>query len=564
MKLTNLLLAVGVALPVAAACSLGGCGSEDDAGGAPVSSQTGGQDAGADALAPGVDGGTSGPKALLQWSDLKWIGSYAIPDTYPTADNGYPKGIALRWVGNEPYPRLYLNFLGSKLFECQPTAPPSTDAPTPLPVLGYLGDPSGGLRPTGYPGAELFEVLGLHWDETDRRLYWSMWKDYDKGDMPDWGFSTLTDAAPSVMKTEGVWTSSRSSGYGNQWHSSLVGIPTWFANEYLGGRRLLLGFGGSRSMTGGPKHWGLAAFAAHPIDLTRDRATPYYQGHEYAGGLIPLSGHPAHSGLFATRLTWSGDWFEGSPGFNIVADRILGGGVWIDLPTKHGFLLSMLGMESPWRNATKPAQTVVTQKALAGATQITVADPPTDWAYHDLIFIQSNLARPGGNGNFGAGEWPHPLYGTSGGPYGEMVAITSVSGNVVTFERTDGGFHYTAGGLQADVEAGAAVIAGNSYWDAVVPSTRIVPQTLCFDPMQFAEVAQGKRQWNDVTWAWGRDSIWPDLPRHMPGGNIINTFNNAVDMAWDERTHRLYVLRGAGPLPTGPWSPSRIYVFQID
>lgn len=511
----------------------------------------------------------TGERALLTWADFTWLGAYANPTT-PGTDNGYPSGLTHRYVGSEPYPRLYLNYhVGNHLFEVRLNGEPSKTSPANVTTLGDLGRLSDGwLPPTSYPGYSEFRTWGLHWDETDQRLYWGQWKRYDGGDTPDCGMATLTDTTPSVVTTHGVWTLSRSTPnglYGNQWHYGMTAIPVWFAQAYLGGQRLAVGFGGGRSMiASGPKHIGLALFAMNPIDLTRDQQTPYYQGYLYQGGLTPLSGHPYGGGVstFGLRGTLCGDWYENVAGYRWTGNDQVGSAVWIDTGTKHGFVHTLAACEAVFAPT---ARTTVAVAAPAGATTLTLTDSPADLRAGDILWVQSQRRRTGGNGVFDLPTWTappgEPAYTNDGlGPHGEAVRVTSVSGAVVNVVTTN--TYVDGGGLIGAVSAGAAVIMGVAYYDAIVPTSRRRPQWYCYDPLRFAEVAQGTRTWTDVPYAWVQDQPFPDQPVTGMGGNWEECFGQAVDYSFDARTNRLYVLKQWGIFASATWGTC-LHVYQV-
>jgi hypothetical protein len=209
-------------------------------------------------------------------------------------------------------------------------------------VVKHWGNIYGGTLVDESGGGGTVYVYGLYWDETDQRLYWNYGDSYNVAapDNPCFGYSTLGSSAVSY----GPWRM----GNCKPFQFGITGIPTSFANQYLRGNRLGIGFGGRASAeSAGPVSDGPALAAISPPSSARlseissiimlnypcnpGAGDPYYCRRP-AGytDTITAAGHPR--GPFGNYGGWQ--WM----------DFIFQGGVWIDMPSKHGFLnLPVLG-----------------------------------------------------------------------------------------------------------------------------------------------------------------------------------------------------------------------------
>ena len=282
-------------------------------------------------------------KTVVRNSDFEYLGAFAMPvdvgcggwqSYYPSA------GLAVRRVDAS------LRFLsgahvysGGLIYETDyPGLSLTAGAWPEATVVGqpcdiYAGRKRLGTEPEAFGFAN--ETHGLFWDDRTQRLYWSF-GDYYNGDRSNdnvLGYTTFGDGGV----TRGPWRSVD----GNVTHSQRVrggtlAIPDSFANAYLGGRSLGIGFGGYYSIIG-PGSMGPTLYA---ID----------QPSGDGGTIDPLVliNHPADFSLaqsWAVRPTnyWidSIDWAltpSGDRGYWAPADWIGGAAVWIDEPQKHGLL----------------------------------------------------------------------------------------------------------------------------------------------------------------------------------------------------------------------------------
>jgi hypothetical protein len=282
-------------------------------------------------------------KALLQQSDFKYIGAFNLPFTLPSGcDPTFGKGLALRYVNGE----LHAFNTGWKGGDCNIGIESlyEVKVPTPATNLNQLptatlvrewGDVWHGKR-TNTGGNS--EVLGLYWDETDKRLYWTYGDAYPPGsggDDPSVAYSTLNDGT-GTSTAYGPWNFP-GRGY-KATQGCVVSIPSWFADAYTGGKRLAAGCGGYFSiMTTGPDSMGPAISAFSPPG-TSGGSVPFVNLVGY-----PFSNSPVDCNARAQRDTDYTDDFDGcnptgGVGHWTWADYINQGGVWADTADKSGLL----------------------------------------------------------------------------------------------------------------------------------------------------------------------------------------------------------------------------------
>lgn len=208
-------------------------------------------------------------RTTLTASDLQYVGAFAMPWTGVNGGTQYGNGLALRRVGGEV--RLFSTAFRSGTPNNYPlyeTVVPSLRTSKPwnfATVLTNYGDVF-----TDTTGV----LNGLYWDETDQRLYYSSGNMYlASGDpyAPSLGFLTFsgTTATP-----HGLWGFSNRSV--KQVNYGVTAVPSDFATQYLGGKRLAAGFGGNQSVAGfGPISLGpsLTAFSP-PVEGTAGTYLP--------------------------------------------------------------------------------------------------------------------------------------------------------------------------------------------------------------------------------------------------------------------------------------------------
>jgi hypothetical protein len=456
--------------------------------------------------------------------------------------------------------------------------------------LGHLGS----IAWPGEEGNEEFawgRVKGLHWSESEQRLYWAMWENYlARSSWRSYGYGTLTDSTPAsythqaVVQFAGegdVDETGRGPGPGTTWHKGMTEAPEDWAAQYTGGRRMLLGFGGPQSLIAyGPKSMGVALFAAHGIDSIRDQVDPVTKVGDYAGGHITLEFHPFHTKGAEVRPYWMDRgspfadhflWDFTTPTRWSTADMIFGAGAWVDTGTKHGLLVLA-------HLAAGNTHTTAAAESPAGSNTVTVVDRGNA-KLGDHLLIQNEVDRVVwrweksghtevmGNGEFGE---PYSLArrtltpemlavnpnASDTGAYGEPVRITAIDGNVLTVESLleDGGVfgNKTLGGR---LEPGAWVIGGTWYYDAAHLYQSDEYRLYFFDPADLGRVAVGELDPDHPT-LWYEAAEW-----QPPGFAVTNNsgFSGAEGMWFDSRTNQLWIFWGYSF-----WSGPRCDVYRVE
>lgn len=193
-------------------------------------------------------------------------------------------------------------------------------------------------------------TFGLLWDEPTKRLYWNYGHLYNatNSSNPCFGYSTLDDTT-GTAKGIGAWRlEGRSEKYGR---GGCVRLPKWFANAYTGGKSLGVGFGGNWSVIT-TASLGPALCAVTDPDVSTQPDRSFVK-------TVPLVGYPFGAPGRVDRCHRNPDYItplengiwnpRGGVGFWTWSDVIYGGGVWIDTPTRHGFLVfPSLGQGKVW------------------------------------------------------------------------------------------------------------------------------------------------------------------------------------------------------------------------
>jgi hypothetical protein len=324
--------------------------------------------------------GTS-TKALLTQQDLQYVGAFLWPDS----QNSPVRCLTGRYVGAELHLLTTLPYgYGQDVLEFKvPTLstgaiPGSLNSAslvnrwasevTSTTGLYHLangawgkwyGNTSTGWDNWTWPKA-------LYWDPVDSRLYWmfgfNATDDYMGANWIDdtctFGASTLNDST-GVGQALGSWRVPYTQIGQKALNSGMLPIPTAFANAYLGGKRLSLGFGGYRSsMTAGGTSMGPSLAAIDPPSPANHKGSvpatvmlyyPYLDnGHAYYPDLI----HPVrpHRDTDYTESYDNPPWNPtGGFGFWDWRATYLGCMVWVDTPTKYGlFFFSPLGQGYGW------------------------------------------------------------------------------------------------------------------------------------------------------------------------------------------------------------------------
>jgi len=295
---------------------------------------------------PTAPSGGSSSKAVLQQVDITYEGMFYMPTTVNGASTRYGLGLAFRRVNGQK--RLFSAINGYRLYE---VVVPSTLTPTPL----YTAEVARDWGPIVDQSWINGDLRGIYWDPVDSRIYQTMGPYYDPPP-PDGRtlfFATLDENTGSMQRF-GPW-GTKNLPY-KMVMGGVTGIPQWFANAYLGGRRLAMGFGGAYSTMGqyGPGSAGPALSAIAP-------PSPGANAQFSRLDDKPMLSHWWNTREYTQPLRWqrSADvnlkpsykpswmWLDGgiwSPkngvGYWTWVDLFEAAGCWIDTPTKHGVLFA--------------------------------------------------------------------------------------------------------------------------------------------------------------------------------------------------------------------------------
>lgn len=276
-------------------------------------------------------------KRLISASDFSYAGSFAMPEQacgWTTAWS--TAGLALRRVNG------MLHFFGgvhvySGGLVYEVAYPGVSDAagwPTAT-VTDQRCDIYQGRKRTGAdpePLGDDLQTHGLMFDQDSQRLYWSFGQFYNGDHSNDNAIGyTSFDGTPTAY---GPWSATVHS---QKVRGGTLLIPRGFADAYLGGRRLGLGFGGYYNIIG-EGSMGPALFA---VDAP---------GAEGPLDALALMDHPAGvSNADRWALRPSNYWIDGidwavSPvdgvGRWAPGDTVNGAAVWIDEPDVQGLLVA--------------------------------------------------------------------------------------------------------------------------------------------------------------------------------------------------------------------------------
>jgi hypothetical protein len=298
-------------------------------------------------------------RAVLTRADFEYLGSFAPPKAAianPAGgkwSTGYGfGGIALRRVDNQL--RFFATthvYSGSLVYEMNYPGLSKTDGQWPAAsIVREWGDV--------YQGRKILNTKlgndecagedntlsgaawthGLHWDEQLERLYWSYGNWYNGGhcNNPALGFTTFKN---DQITAHGPFTASQGNGeHAQMMRGGTLRIPQWFADRYLGGRNLGVGFGGYYSIIAegsqGPSLFAINAPSTTDTKLEvkpllnfpggkkATRNTDYFLGQDANGNKHP---------------TWDKD-PENGTGFYTAADTVEGAAIWLETPTKQGLV----------------------------------------------------------------------------------------------------------------------------------------------------------------------------------------------------------------------------------
>jgi hypothetical protein len=279
-------------------------------------------------------------RPVIRQDDFEYLGAFRLPTFACGYSTGFAEsGITLRRVdGNLRLLTGSHRYSGDAIYEC--SVPDWGIVQGAWPQATIVRE--WGAAVYGGPSMKVSGewTHGVNYDEATGRLYYSFASGYNVAQYnnPSLGYARLEETGPVAS---GPWGAPQSIAHGQKIRGGSLMIPDWFADSYLAGRRLGLGFGGYYSGFASCSKGPFLAAAHHPDAGTTQLDT------------IPLIDHPdTHWGTrdtdYSTTITWCRN-PAGGVGYWGARDEIYGAAAWIDLPDKQGLLfLSRMGHGLVW------------------------------------------------------------------------------------------------------------------------------------------------------------------------------------------------------------------------
>jgi len=397
----------------------------------------------------------------------------------------------------------------------------SADCSEPAPVIDLSCSGLGYVSP----------LSGIYWDEIDRRMYWMKVVSYNNSGFRSdagLGFSTLDDSTKTGTGIDS-WAlddpmTLGTGGWGGRYAFSMAAIPQDFANTYLGGKRLALGFGGSVAIISqGYVSIGPAVFALSPPDPAKEDSfmnlsTPPQRLLSHFAYVENAAVRPPGEGM--TGLSFR-DYDNGETAYWWQEDKARYG-VWIDTGDKQGVLIwALMGAGN--------CDTTVTN--VISKSEVTVADPG-DLRAGDMIRIYTSYE-------------PSPDY------IFEQRRITSVNDKTITFETETTG----------SIATGATLQGGDWYAGGGPTQTRFWTPLYIYDQNDLALVAQGELDANAVNpSSKGNFALeggtYPLKGQKTPDAEEGEFVPRGI--AYDPETNRIYFAARAAD-----YSRTNVWVYQL-
>jgi hypothetical protein len=276
-------------------------------------------------------------KKVLRFEDFEYVGSFKVPERVGEGGAGFSEsGIALRKMKDGPK-RLLVNFTHPRqtLFEVE--VPPLVKfdngdskrlhTAQVKRVWGSLA-----MKTTGVEDlSQISPNGGLWWDEAQKTLYWTCYEGYWTGPpFPVLAATKLSD--DGTVTHVGSWSLPKTVDKWKSYWGGVTRLSRGFAERYTGGRTMALGFGGYYSICApcsrGPA---LAAIATpDPANRTLDLV-------ELLSYADPAAAPRDGDYFFGLGTFWC-DVPKGPDEGYWTMDDMCRGGVFIDLPDKHGYV----------------------------------------------------------------------------------------------------------------------------------------------------------------------------------------------------------------------------------
>lgn len=280
-------------------------------------------------------------RPVIRQDDLEYLGAFRLP-TYAC---GYStafaeSGITVRRVNGDL--RLLTGshrYSGDAIYEC--TVPGWGTVAGEWPQSTIVREWGAAVYGTPNMKSGSDWTHGVNYDQATGRLYFSFAEGYNvaQGNDPSLGYARLEETGPVAA---GPWAAPEAIAHCQRIRGGSLTIPDWFADRYLAGRRLGLGFGGYYSGFSACSKGPFLAAAHHPDGSTTQLDT------------IALIDHPdTHWGTrdadYWTTIAWCRNPVVGNVGYWGAKDEIHGAAAWVDLPDKQGVLfLSRMGHGKVW------------------------------------------------------------------------------------------------------------------------------------------------------------------------------------------------------------------------
>ncbi len=491
-----------------------------------------------------VPSGAGGERRLIQQSDITYVGAFKI-DLTVTYER--PVGLAVRWVSGSKR-LMIVDIQGFKLVEL---AVPALVAPAwPSPgasalnactlVKRWTDSPLGSAALTFAGGGG--NLWGLGWDETDKRLYWLVASSYDTDSDPiaTLGWATIDDGGDVLTPGNRVALTSPTVPQ-KTIQGGVLNIPQAFADAYVSGKRLGIGYGGYRSVAGqgsiasyGPTLYAIDPPAGSPADNDTRPGGPCLLRRS-AGFGEPRPLRPAFAGT-GNDFLFTGSFTGEDPTTYGAATQHEQAMIWIDDGQKYG---------------------VIHANSFCGGNMLAVIQSGTTSTSLVLDTV----------GDAHAGEAVQIQYGGTigdGNPTERAIAtIASVSGSVITLTApaVDNGTPVTG-------MVGGFARTGSFYQNSYLAVGEWVAHGwMVYDPADLAAVALGSKQPYEISFVDSWSQPAPNIPlpttdgqydRGSAGGPVTPA------MAYDPVEKRIYVYwltlgytsGTAGPYPL-------VFVYQV-
>lgn len=213
-----------------------------------------------------------GGKELLKPNDWQYLGSISLDSSY---DTRMTMGLQLRRVGSEL--RAFCPDRRAHLIEFR---------------LPDVGGSATALRDWGALPLSPLRLRSLTWDDVDQRLY-SFGQDEYNNDPQSTVFCSTLDGPNATLVHHGPWRLANRSP--RMCNSGGLLIPTEWAAQHVGGRRLAIGFGGYNSrVSEGPSSLGpaLAAIAPPSLHTAAEAELPNTPLLGFPFGAVPPASRP--------------------------------------------------------------------------------------------------------------------------------------------------------------------------------------------------------------------------------------------------------------------------------